>query len=189
MISSSVFRGLRIAGMAIATLALAGCSMGSFLGGSSDQRFAGINTSAEQIAQGAPALPAIATECPAIRVRDGAGSYRVYTGNRTTDPSALRYQGVIERSTRNCVVSNGRITVQMGAAGRIITGPALNAGQVSVPLRFVVERDGVSVFSQLYNVPASITAGGLNEFAHTVENVQIPYTGGETITIWVGFDG
>ena len=38
-----------------------------------------------------------------------------YYGNgKVGDPRALQYQGVIDKSTRNCVVSNGLITVQMG---------------------------------------------------------------------------
>src|SRR5690606_34552176 len=115
-------------------------------------------------------------------------THRVFTGNRTSDPAALRYQGVIEQYTRNCVVSNGLITVQMGASGRIVTGPAMSASSATVPLRFAVERDGVAVFSQRYNVPVELAPGGANMFSQTVENVQIPYTGGESITIWVGFD-
>ena len=181
-------RALRAVVVVGSALALSACSMGSLFGGSSDASYADVSASAAQIAQAAPGVPAIATECPPIRVREGAGTYRIFTGNRTSDPSALRYQGVIEQYTRNCVVSNGLITVQMGASGRIITGPSVSEGSITVPLRFAVERDGVAVFSQQYSVPATLTPGGANVFSQTVENVQIPYTGGESITIWVGFD-
>ena len=112
------------AGTALAAL-LAGCSMGSMFGGSDDASYANINASQTQVAQAASgALPAIATECPPIRIREGAEFYRTYAGNRTSDSTALRYQGVIDRVSRNCVVSNGVITVQMGAVGRVIVGPS-----------------------------------------------------------------
>ena len=176
------------AGTAMAVL-LAGCSMGSMFGGSDDASYADLNASQSQLAQAASgAMPAIATECPPIRIRDGAEFYRSYAGNRTSDASALRYQGVLDRVSRNCVVSNGLITVDMGAVGRVIVGPSGGDGNITVPLRFAVQRDGLAVFSQRYDIPVAASTSSANEFSHTVEKVAIPYVGGETITIWVGFD-
>ncbi len=179
----------RLIGVTALAATLAGCSMGSMFSGGDDARFAEVSASQQQIAQGASsAIPAIATECPPIRVRENAGTWRVFTGNRTSDPQALRHQGVIDRISRNCVVGNGVITVQMGAVGRVILGPSGQAGNISVPLRFAVERDGLAVFSQRYDIAVAASASSTNEFSHTVENVTIPYVGGETINIWVGFD-
>lgn len=179
----------KLAGASALALTLAACSMGSMFGGGDDARYADVTASPTQVAQGANgAMPAIASECPPIRIRENAGTHRVFTGNRTSDPSALRYQGVIDRISRNCVVSNGLITVRMGAVGRVILGPAGQASTVSVPLRFAVERDGLAVFSQKYDVSVSAQNSSANEFSHTVEGIAVPYVGGETITIWVGFD-
>ncbi|WP_404405914.1 hypothetical protein [Pelagibacterium halotolerans] len=166
----------------VLALALAGCSMGSMFGGG-DPALSSVTPSQSQIDSAvAGAMPAIATECPEIKVRDGAGSYRVTSGN------AVRYQAVIDRISRNCVVSNGQITVSMGAVGRVIPGPAFNQSSVNVPLRFVVVRDGMAVFSELYSIPVTVSANAANEFAYTAENVAVPYVGGEDITFWVGFD-
>ena len=179
----------KLAGAAALALALSACTMGSMFGGNEDAQLAGVTATPAQVAQGASsAIPAIATECPPIRVREGAGSYRVFAGNRTSDPQALRHQGVIDRISRNCTVANGLITVRMGAVGRVILGPQGQGGTVTVPLRFAVERDGLAVFSQRYDVAVPASASTPNEFSHTVENVAVPYVGGETITIWVGFD-
>lgn len=176
------------AGTGLAVL-LAGCSMGSMFGGSDDASYANVNASDVQVARAASgAVPAIATQCPPIRLREGAEYYRSYTGNRSSDAQALRYQGVLDRVSRNCVVSNGLITVRMGAVGRVIIGPSGTEGSVNVPVRFVVERDGMAVFSQRYDIPVAASMSSPNEFSHTVENVAIPYVGGESITIWVGFD-
>lgn len=180
---------LRIAASAACAAVLAGCSMGSMFGGSDDASYANINASQTQVAQAASgALPAIATECPPIRIREGAEFYRTYAGNRTSDPTALRYQGVIDRVSRNCVVSNGVITVQMGAVGRVIVGPSGGESNITMPLRFAVQRDGLAVFSQRYDVAVAASPSSANEFSQTVENVAIPYVGGEQITIFVGFD-
>jgi hypothetical protein len=73
--------------------------------------------------------------------------------------------------------------------GRVLLGPSGNQTSVDVPVRFSVERNAVAVFSEKYEIPVAIdTAAQSGEFVKVVENVAIPYTGGEDIVIWVGFD-
>lgn len=181
------------AACAAATL-LAGCSMGGLFG-------SGASTAQNQTLQNATptpaavaqaqtnALPAIATTCPPIRVRPGSEAMFYYGGGKVGDPRALQYQGVIDESTRNCVVSNGLITVNMGVVGRVLLGPQGNQTSINAPIRFAVERDGQAVFSEKYTIPVAITAPARSaEFVKVIENVAIPYLGGEEITIWVGFD-
>ncbi|OAM73932.1 hypothetical protein A3840_16880 [Devosia elaeis] len=135
------------------------------------------------------ALPVIATECPPIKVRLGGEAMFYYGNGRTGDAQALQYQGVIDEATRNCVVSNGQITVNMGVSGRVLLGPAGRQTSVNAPIRFAVERDGQAIFSEKYTLPVAVTPPAqMAEFVKVVENVTIPYLGGETITIWVGFD-
>lgn len=178
-------------GAAVLALALSGCSMGGMFGGgtgATDQQFA--TATQNEIAQAAPnALPAIATECPPIKVRPGGEALFSYGGGKVGDPRSLHYQAVIEKQSRNCVVSNGLITVKMGVVGRLLLGPAGKEQSVNLPLRFAVERDSVAVFSEKYAIPVSITPPNQSEeFVKVVENVAIPYLGGEDIVIWVGFD-
>ena len=91
------------------------------------------------------ALPAIATECPPIKVRPGAEAMFFYGEGKVGDPRELQYQAVIDQQSRNCVVSNGLITVKMGVGGRVLLGPEGNETDAStVPLRFAVERDNVA---------------------------------------------
>lgn len=160
-----------------------------FGGGSSTAQLQNASATQAEIAQASTnALPAIATECPPIKVREGGEAYFKYAG-RSNAPKDLSFQAVIEKQSRNCVVSNGKITVRMGAVGRLLLGPSGNVSSVSVPLRFVIERDGVALFSEKYDIPVSITPPNQSEeFVKVVENVEIPYVGGEQITIWVGFD-
>ncbi|UYN99549.1 MAG: hypothetical protein KIT02_16850 [Devosia sp.] len=184
---------LRIATLSGLAMLLAGCSMGGLMGGGTQSQ----NT-ALQNAQMTPAavaqaqtnaLPVIATECPPIKVRTGGEAMYFYGGGRVGDAQSLQYQGVIDEVTRNCVVSNGQITVNMGVAGRVLLGPAGKQSSVNAPVRFAVERDGQAIFSEKYTLPVAIAAPAQSaEFVKVVENVSIPYLGGETITIWVGFD-
>ena len=58
-----------------------------------------------------------------------------------------------------------------------------------MPLRFAVERDNVPVFSEVYQIPVTVTPPNQSqEFVKVVDDVAIPYLGGENIVIWVGFD-
>jgi hypothetical protein len=184
--------GLRVGFVAVAALALSGCAMDMFGGGDglSQQVAANANQTPAQIAQGqANALPAIATECPEIKITPGAEALFYYGGGRTGDPAALHYQVEFEKETRNCIVSNGLITVKMGVVGRVLLGPAGKETSVNVPLRFSVERNGTPVFGEKYSIPVSISPPAQSaEFVKVVDNVAIPYLGGEDIVIWVGFD-
>lgn len=179
---------------AFATAAvLAGCSMGGLFGGgnaSQAQTLQNAQPTQAALAQAQTnALPAIATECPPIRVRAGSEAMFYYGGGRVGDARSLQYQGVIDESSRNCVVSNGLITVNMGVVGRVLLGPQGNQTSVNAPIRFAVERDGQAVFSEKYTIPVAITPPARSgEFVKVIENVAIPYLGGEEITIWVGFD-
>ena len=192
-------QGLRAAArgslvLAVAAL-LSGCGVGSFMGGSdttgsTSSTLANSTASQAAIAQAAPnALPAIATECPPIKVRNGGEAIYSYANDKVGQAQALTFQAVIDKQSRNCVVSNGLITVKMGVVGRLLLGPAGEQRDFTLPLRFAVERDQQAVFSQKYDIPVTVTPPNQSEeFVKVVENVAIPYLGGEDITIWVGFD-
>jgi len=184
---------LRVGAVAATAVLLAGCSMGNMFGSAGPAPASTAQTAnptAQELSAAATAaLPAIATECPPIKVRPGGEALFFYGKGKVGDPHALNYQAILDKQSRNCVASNGLITVKMGVVGRVLIGPAGNQQKVDVPIRFAVERDGVPMYSEKYEIPTAIdptTQSG--EFVKVVENVAIPYTGGENITIWVGFD-
>jgi hypothetical protein len=191
-LARAVARHGRFVGIGALALLLSGCGMGGMFGGGStpDGQFANASASQAEMAKAAPnALPAIATECPPIKVRPGGETMFYYGNGKVGNPEDLHYQVDIENQTRNCVVSNGLITVKMGMAGRVLLGPAGKETSIKVPVRFAVERNGTAVFSEKYVVPVTINPPSQSEeFVKAVDNVAIPYLGGEDITIWVGFD-
>lgn len=185
-------RGAKLVSMGALALALSACSMGNMFAPASGgpSAMATANPTQQELATASTnALPAIATECPPIKVRNGGEALFYYGKGKVGDARSLNYQAVIEKQSRNCVVSNGLITVKMGIVGRLLLGPAGNQTNVNVPVRFAVERDEVPLFSERYEIPVTITPPNQSEeFVKVVENVAIPYTGGEQIVIWVGFD-
>ena len=185
-------QGARLVSMGAVALALSACSMGNMFApaASAPSAMQTANPTQQELATASTnALPAIATECPPIKVRLGGEALFYYGKGKVGDAKSLNYQAVIEKQSRNCVVSNGLITVKMGIVGRLLLGPAGNQTNVNVPVRFAVERDEVPLFSERYEIPVTITPPNQSEeFVKVVENVAIPYTGGEQIVIWVGFD-
>lgn len=192
IVEMAATRGARFVSMGGLALVLSACSMGNMFApaaGSSNAMQTANPTQQELATASTNALPAIATECPPIKVRLGGEALFYYGKGKVGDARSLNYQAVIEKQSRNCVVSNGLITVKMGIVGRLLLGPAGNQTDVSVPVRFAVERDEVPLFSERYEIPVTITPPNQSEeFVKVVENVAIPYTGGEQIVIWVGFD-
>jgi hypothetical protein len=190
--TSTLSTSLRLTTLAGMAVLVTGCSMGSMFGGgttaSADLQNATATPQAVAQAQ-TSALPVIATECPPIKVRLGGEAMYYYGNGRVGDPKALQYQGVIDETSRNCVVSNGQITVNIGVTGRVLLGPAGTQTSINAPIRFAVERDGQAIFSEKYTLAVAVTPPAqTTEFVKVVENVTIPYLGGESITIWVGFD-
>jgi hypothetical protein len=190
--SGAIFRGALLAATG---LMLSACSMGGMFGGgtpsATTQQLANATASPEEIAaEGAAALPAIATECPPIKVRPGSEALYYYGNGKVGSGKDLQYEAVIDKQSRNCVVSNGLITVKMGVVGRLMLGPAGNQNLVTLPVRFAVERgDSTALYSELYQLPVTITPPAqANDFVKVVDSVQIPYVAGDDITIWVGFD-
>lgn len=183
---------LRLGGALALGLLLSGCSMGGLFGSStpsaSTQQLQNATASPDEIAT-APALPAIATECPPIRVRQGAEALYFYGNGRVGNARDLQYQAVIDNQSRNCVVSANQITIQMGVVGRLMLGPSGNQTSVDLPIRFAVESNGTALFTEKYSVPVTVTPPAqANDFVKVVDNLAIPYLGGEEIVIWVGFD-
>jgi hypothetical protein len=181
---------LRIAGAASAAALLSACSMGGIAGAPSatTQQLQTAAVSPAEIAAQSPAIPAIATECPPIKVRPGAEALYFYGKGQIGNPRDLQYQAVIDKQSRNCVVSNGLITVKMGVVGRFMLGPSGNQTGAELPLRFAVERDEAPLFTEKYQIPVQLAGTQATEFVKVVENVQIPYVAGDNIVIWVGFD-
>lgn len=189
--------GLKLAGGVALAAGLSACGVGTIMGGGSGGQSAAeaaalADSSASQAeinAAAADALPAIATECPPIKVPDGTEAIYSYADRKVGDPHYLKYQAVIDKESRNCVVTNGLITVKMGVVGRVLLGPKGQEGTYNLPLRFVVKRDDMSVFSQKYELPVTLSGTTqTTDFVKVVDNVAIPYVGGENIVIWVGFD-
>ena len=123
------------------------------------------------------ALPAIATECP----RDqGPARLRGACSFTATARSAIRASSTTRRSidqqSRNCVVSNGLITVKMGVSGRVLLGPKGNEtdDRRAAPLRRRARQRRRSSPSATRSRSRSPPPNQSGDFVKVVENVDDP---------------
>jgi hypothetical protein len=133
------------------------------------------------------------TICPPVDVRAGASTLTVPPGS--SDAFSLRYQGSIGEMARECNVSGGIMRMKIGIEGRVLVGPAGGAGQLEVPLRYAVVKEGPepkTVISKFSKVAVTIPAGQPNViFSHVDNDIAFPMPPGleiEAYVVYVGFD-
>src|SRR5882757_5540356 len=154
--------GASISGLLAFALVLSGCG-GNLLGSSTNIFGSSKATTGEAAAGVGGATAASDVECPGVDVRTGAATLMIGSKQgETGEPSALdlRYQGSIIRTARECRVNSGMMTMKVGVEGRVITGPAGGPGNVDVPLRIAVVKEGPepkTIVSKFARIPVTIT--------------------------------
>jgi hypothetical protein len=133
--------------------------------------------------------------CPVVDVRQGASTLSVTASGG--DPSAmqLRYQGTLAQTARECAVSGGNLTIKVGVHGRMILGPEGTPGEVEIPLRYALVREGPepkTIWTRLYRFPVSIGEGQASvPFTHVEEDMIVPKPSDaelEAYVVYIGFD-
>jgi hypothetical protein len=132
--------------------------------------------------------------CPPIAILDGTEAQRVMAPGATGN-TGLKYQYSLFSVARECSMAGGRMSVKIGAGGRVLLGPAGAAGRFDVPIRVVVfsEIDHKPVQSKLFRVSASVGSGQASApFQFVSDQVVVPIASGRTgddYSIKVGIDG
>jgi len=190
-------RGASIAGLLAFVLVLSGCG-GNLLGSSTNIFGSSKATTGEPAAGVGGATAASDVECPGVDVRAGAATLMIGSKPGEGEPSALdlRYQGSIIRTARECHVNSGMMTMKVGIEGRVITGPAGGPGNVDVPLRIAVVKEGPepkTIVSKFARIPVTI-AGSIDRvtFTHVESDIAFPLPTPvadiDAYVVYVGFD-
>jgi hypothetical protein len=135
-------------------------------------------------------------ECPSVTIRQGASTLSMSAN--PAEPTALniRYQVGFGDTARECRLAPGNLlSMRVGIEGRVILGPAGNPGQLDVPVRLAVVREGVTprtVATKLHRVPVTIPPDSTNVlFTYIEEDLTFPMPKGNEIdayVVYVGFD-
>lgn len=137
---------------ALLSLTLVGC------GGAPSFLESGESVTVEELfPEGVP----VAEVCPKVSVRRGTQSFSSYAGRNDSDPAALIYKGSIQDTVRECAFTGKTVSVDIGVAGRVISGPqGVNGYTATMPVRFTVIRANVGqVSSDVRQVAVSVQPG------------------------------
>lgn len=131
--------------------------------------------------------------CPPVDIRQGASTLTVPPGS--TDAFSLRYQGTIAETARECRLAGGIMRIKVGVQGRVLVGPAGGGGQIEVPMRYAVVKEGAepkTVVSKFYRIGVTVPDGQPNvAFTHVDDDVAFPLPPDQDLAayvVYVGFD-
>jgi len=195
------WRGERCAALLAAALILSACSSASTPTDTGDTAsasrfaslFAGSASPAAQMATGGPAFNA--DDCPTVDIRTGAGTFTVAGKPPEAAATDVRYQLTLTQLARQCTAGGGNLVMKIGVQGRIIVGPAGGPGQIDIPLRYAVVREGAApktIATKFKRVPADVPAGQPNVvFSDVEESLSFPMPSRAELgayMVYVGFD-
>jgi len=195
------FIGIRVAICLVAGFSLAGCSTGSFEGGTSSwfpslPGFSSVS-STNNAGTALAAAPSVSMEdnCPTVDVRTGTGTLAVANKPQALTANDLRYQVTVVELARQCALVDNVIRMRVGVQARAVAGPAGAPSQIDVPLRYAVVREGVepkTIVTKLRRVPVTMTPGSLNVlFTDIEEDLSFAMPPAEELQayiVYVGFD-
>lgn len=180
--------GRTIIGVAllVASLALAGCQSGAANG---DDAVTGVDTTAPPPPQGKILQSELRAYCPGVTVREGTASYSNYAKGGQGDATKIVYQASLAEATRTCTRADGNMTIKVAVAGRIVPGPMVQAGTVTLPIRVAVSQGQNVLYSQLQKYQVALTdTQAATQFVFSDPNVVIPIPEDGTANVFVGFD-
>ena len=90
----------------------------------------------------APTAPPQDFDCPSTSIRQGASTFSVSAPGVESNAMSLRYQATFGQLARECQLIGTTLKMRVGVEGRIIVGPAGGPGQIDLPLRLAVVREG-----------------------------------------------
>jgi hypothetical protein len=188
--------------LAVSAGLLSGCSSASSVVSSDSSpsfgsRFANFFSSATpgvtQPHSPTPSDPDI--ECPGVDIRTGASTLNIAAKAGQATAGDLRYQLSFGQTARECVVQGGTMSIKVGVQGRVILGPMGGPGQVEVPLRYAVVREGPqprTIVTKFKRVPVVVAPDQSHiQFIDIEEGLTFPMPPGSEIDayiIYVGFD-
>lgn len=134
--------------------------------------------------------------CPTVTIRRGASTFAVSAPGAESAALGLRYQASFGQLARECQLIGTTLKMRVGVEGRIIVGPAGAAGQVELPLRLAVVKEGPEpkvIATKLIWVPVVIPANEPNvSFSQIDDDFSFPMPLQkdelEDYVVYVGFD-
>jgi hypothetical protein len=181
---------------------LSGCSLASSIGSSDNSPsltsrftslFSGATPGVTQPHSPTPTAPDY--ECPGVDIRTGASTLNIASKAVEATAGDLRYQLSFGQTARECAVQGTTMSIKVGVQGRVILGPMGGPGQVDVPLRYAVVREGPqpkTVVTKFKRISVTVPSGQTHlPFVDIEESLSFPVPARSELDayiIYVGFD-
>lgn len=180
---------LRLLSSLAAVALVAGCSS-TDVGGTF-----GLNKKTEEKPQDSTGPVVVQGACPIVYLREGTAIYRQYAKGAkknpdgTADPEKLVMQATLNQTTRQCFQSADGLRVTVVVQGRLVLGPAGQAGSTyTLPIRVAASDGDSTLYSELSQFQVALPPGQTTtQFIFTKENVTLTSAGGLT-RIFAGID-
>jgi hypothetical protein len=134
-------------------------------------------------------------DCPGVQIRQGASTYDQSAQDNGSAALSLRFQASFVRFARECAQHGGNVTLKVGVEGRLILGPAGAPGEVTLPVRLAVVKEGINpqtIWTKFYMVPVMLAPGQENvRFTQVEEDMTFPMPPGnqfDQYVVYAGFD-
>jgi hypothetical protein len=181
---------------------LSGCSLASSVGSSDDSPsftsrftslFSGATPGVTQPHSPTPTAPEV--ECPGVDIRTGASTMNVAAKTADATAGDLRYQFSFGQTARECAVQGANLSIKIGVQGRVILGPMGGPGQVDVPVRYAVVREGPqpkTVITKFKRISVIVPPAQTHvQFVDIEEGLTFPLPSRSELdayVVYVGFD-
>jgi hypothetical protein len=192
----------RAGALIVSAAMLSGCSLASSVGSSDSSPsltsrftsfFSGATPGVTQPHSPTPSAPDV--ECPGVDIRTGASTMNLAAKAADATAGDLRFQLSFGQTARECVVQGATLIIKVGVQGRVILGPMGSPGQVDVPLRYAVVREGPqpkTVATKFKRIAVTIPPGQTHvQFVDIEEGLAFPMPSRselDTYVVYVGFD-
>jgi hypothetical protein len=142
-----------------------------------------------------PTASAPEIDCPGVDIRAGASTLNVAAKTGDAKAGDLRYQLSFGQTARECAVQGGTMSIKVGVQGRVILGPMGGPGQVDVPLRYAVVREGPqpkTIVTKFKRIPVIVAPDQTYvQFVDIEDALTFPMPPGaelDAYVVYVGFD-
>ncbi|HXK54361.1 MAG TPA: hypothetical protein PK405_06715 [Hyphomicrobiales bacterium] len=131
--------------------------------------------------------------CPSAEIRSEATHYTIRAKGDIPDAKSIRFQGTLEKVSRECDFQPDYFAVKFGYAGRVLLGPSGGEGKLTLPVRvdFTTRGDRV-VWSKVYKVAVAFAPGQTSvPFVEVSGDLVYQPKAGERLEdfrLYIGFD-
>ena len=127
--------------------------------------------------------------CPQVTLTDNTAFYNTYIKGAEGDSTKIIYQAAISDVTRSCSYQDGKLTMKVAAAGRVVPGPQFKPGTVLLPIRVTAKMGDEVVYSKLRPYPILIKSfNEATQFIFSDDQLSMPKPQFRNVQIFVGFD-